>query len=291
MRRGVLLLCLVCLGLAEDAVPPVWDWLPRATDDDRLCELHLAAAPGWTAGPVHGLDSRYGEGQLILRFEPRQVPAFTLSGPDGARLGIRLVAPGLAAGLASDPDGRLHIGADLAILAVPRREGLSDRRWGVLRLFESSHPGACSQRLDEPASAALGCAALTRQIVAAQELRPKGDGVLVVLSGEDRFVGWKHREYRQALSWLVADLVGRGATRVVLVEPSCPQIEEPLLAGLRAQVREVARVHRCPIVDTTSLGQDRFWELAPGVLGTALNDAGRQAREQLLGRGGWLPGG
>jgi hypothetical protein len=290
----------VCLGIlagaltsclaAGEADLPAWDWLPRATDDDRICELHLAAGPGWSTRPAAGLESRRSQGQLVVLFEPRLVPAITIGGPADATIAVRMLAPGKAAGLACDADGRLRIGPDSAILAVPRREAISDRRWGVLRLFEGDRPEPCRTRLDEPAPAPLGNPVLTRQIAAAQELKP-GGSVLCVLSGDDRFVGWKHREYRQALSWLVADLIARGASRVVLVEPACPEVDEPMLAPLRAQVRDVARVHRCPVIDTTTLGAANCWEIAPGVLGTALNDAGRQARELLLVRSRWLAGG
>lgn len=287
------LLAVLCVGrlAAGDAAASVWDWMPRAADDDRPCELHLAAGPGWAVAPQRALEIERQPGRLVVRFEPRQVGSLSITGPAEAHLGVRMLAPGAAAGVACDADGRLHAGADSVILAVPRREALGDRRWGVLRLFDREQPEPCRFRLDEPAPAPLGAAALTRQIVAAQELRPAGGGALCVLSGDDRFVGWKHREYRQALSWLVADLIARGATRVVLVEPSCPDVDETVLAPLRAQVRDVARAHRCPCIDTTSLGAARFWEIAPGVLGTALNEAGRREREDLLRRSRWLAAG
>lgn len=264
--------------LAAEA-SPVWDWLPKAAEDDRPCELHLAAGPGWNAAEAPGLDATRRDGRLVLGFTPHQVPTITITGPDRARIGVRLVAPGAAAGLAIDPSGRFRLGDDAAILAVPRIEASGDRRWGVLRLFEGDTPEPCTHRLG-------GQPGLAQLIAAAQQMSPAGGSILVELPGEDRFAGWKHREYRQALSWLIADLHARGAHRVVLLEPACPAVDEPLLSALRVQVRDAAKAHRCPVIDSATLGDPRFWEISPGVLGTGLNEAGRQARELLLAR--WL---
>jgi hypothetical protein len=62
--------------------------------------------------------------------------------------------------------------------------------------------------LAEPPADALGLPVLGRQIAAAQTLELRGSGVLVLLSGDDRFAAWKHREYRQALAWLWQRLQG-----------------------------------------------------------------------------------
>lgn len=282
MTRIPIVLLLAAVAAAAD---PAWDWLPRAADDDRTCELHLAAGSDWSAAAADGLEAARDGGQLVLRFEPRQVPRVAITGPAGHHLGVRLVEPGKAAGLATDDGGRLAIGDDRAILAVPRKDAVADRRWGILRLWHRDEARACRQTLAEPEPADAGIPALTRQVAAAQRLTPSG-GVLVMLSGDDRFAGWKHREYRQALAWLVADLTARGATHVVLVEPACPRAEEAVLAPLRAQVRDVATAFRCTAVDTVALGEHRLWESSPGVLGAGLNQAGRAEREKLLGP--WL---
>ena len=277
----------VILSTAAHAAEPAWDWLPHATDDDRICELHLAAPDGWTAVPADGLTSRRDGGQLVLRFEPQRVPVVAVAGPLAQRLAVELVAPGTGSGLTCDDQGRLRRGGNAAILAVPRREAAADRRWGMLRAFEQRTIEACGVILPAPPSGPLGLPVLGRQLAAAQALELRGRGVLVPLSGDDRFAGWKHREYRQALAWLVADLAARGASHVVLVEPVCPQVEEPLLAPLRAQVRDVARAFRCTAVDTTPLGRHDGWEVSPGVLGRTLNAAGMTQRDQLLAA--WLP--
>lgn len=280
---------MLLLAAAAAAAEPAWDWLPRSADDDRPCELRLAAPEGWTAQPAEGLDARRETGQLVLRFEPRLVPRIAVRGPEGSLISVSLVAPGLGAGLEADADGRLQLAGAAAVVAVPRREAAADRRWSMLRAFEHSRIVRCAHVLPEPAGAALGVPALTRQIAAAQQLDPRGGGVIVELSGDDRFAAWKHREYRQALAWLVADLAARGATQVVLLEPSCPQVDEPLLAPLRAQVRDVASAYRCSAIDTTALGDHACWETARGVLGQTLNVVGTARRDQLLAA--WLPNG
>lgn len=285
-RRACLLAAVAAACLAAE---PAWDWLPTAADDDRTCEIHLTAPDGWQAVADPRVAAARADGQIVLRFEPRQVAAVAVAGPGERRLGIRLAAPGQAAGLRADADGRLRLGEDAAILAVPRREAAADRRWGVLRLFERSGRTPCAVRLEPPPPAALGIPALTLQIAAAQAAEVRGRGVLVALSGDDRFAAWKHREYRQALAWLVADLAARGASHVVLLEPACPAVDEPLLAPLRAQARDVAAAYRCGIIEAAPLADHALWEIAPGVLGTALNAAGQARRDALLRP--WLAGG
>ncbi len=278
---------LIMMGAVATAAEPAWDWLPRAADDDRVCEIHLAAPDGWTATPVDGLEASRADGQMVLRFEPRQVPTVEVRGPQERSLAIRLLEPGTGADLSVDADGRLHCAAAAAVLAVPRREAAADRRWSVLRAVGAAKIETCAHVLAEPAQAPLGVPALTRQIAEAQALDPHGSRVLVRLSGDDRFAAWKHREYRQALAWLVADLAARGATHVVLVEPTCPQVDEPLLSPLRAQVRDVARAYRCTAVDTTALGDHACWEVSPGLLGRAFNAVGEERYRRLVA--GWLP--
>ncbi len=270
-------LCLVgCLAAGE----PAWDWLPRAADADRPCEIHLTAPSTWQSANTPGLVSSRLADQLILTFEPQRLPQVLVHGPADRQLTIRCLAPGLGAELTTDSDGRLRIGEDAVVLAVPRREAAADRRWGILRVFAGDRVESCSSIIDEPAPLS-GLPALTRQIAASQSVRPTG-GVLVMLSGDDRFAAWKHREYRQALAWLVGDLATRGATHVVLVEPTCPATDEPLLAPLRLQVRDVARAYRCTAVNTVELGEHALWEQSPGVLGTQLNASGTAKRTLLL---------
>lgn len=272
----------ICAAAVCYAGDPAWDWLPAAADDDRICEIHLTAPDGWRELPDARVEASRVDGQIVLRFEPRQIASVAVAGPDERRLGIRLIAPGQATGLQSDALGRLRIGTDAAILAVPRREAAADRRWGILRLFERHRHAACSVRLDPPASTTPGVPALTRQIAQAQSTEVRGRGVLIALSGDDRFAAWKHREYRQALAWLVADLAARGASHVVLLEPACPSVDQPLLTPLLAQVRDVATAYRCNLISAASLAEHAAWEIAPGVLGTSLNAAGRERLETLL---------
>ncbi|HAT11580.1 MAG TPA: hypothetical protein DCS97_13525 [Planctomycetes bacterium] len=284
MKLGLLLL----FSLTAAAAEPAWDWLPRAADDDRPCEIHLTAADAWRADPAAGLTSERSADQLVLRFEPRLTRRIRVAGPDQRSLAIRLVEPGAARGLACDATGRLSLGGESVILSVPRREAAADRRWGIIRLFDRSEPQPCTVRLST-AGGPSGTAQLTALIALAQATEVHGAAVLVELPGEDRFAAWKHREYRQALAWLVADCAARGALRIVLVEPFCPQVDEPLLVPLRQQVRDVANAYRCPAIDTTALGDHRWWESAPGLLGQQLNRVGTSEASRLLGA--WLPRG
>ncbi len=280
--RGLQSAIALALASVLAAAEPAWDWLPRAADDDRRCELHLAAPDTWSAVPVDGLIATREDGQLVLLFEPQRVAAVSVNGPQNRRLTVELVSPGKGAGLTCDEHGQLLRAGSAAILAVPRREAAADRRWGMLRAFDQRKAEPCTVFLAEPPASALGPPVLGRQVAAAQALDPRGSGVLVHLSGDDRFAAWKHREYRQALAWLVADLAARGASHVVLVEPACPLVDEPLLAPLRAQVRDVARAYRCAAVDTTALGGHDGWEASPGVLGRTLNATGIARRVRLL---------
>jgi uncharacterized protein YcfJ len=285
VKLGLLLLFTLSAAAAE----PAWDWLPRAADDDRPCEIHLTAGAGWAADPMPGLAGERHADQLILRFEPRLVPRIRVSGPDQRSLAIRLVEPGSAQGLACDEGGRLSLDGESAILAVPRREAAADRRWGIIRMFDRTEPQPCTVRLAASSVGRTGTAQLISLAALSQTIPMGGAAVLIELPGEDRFAAWKHREYRQALAWLVADCAARGAIRVVLVEPVCPQVDEPILAPLRQQVRDVANAYRCPVIDTTRLGDHRWWETAPGLLGQQLNQAGAAEAARLLGA--WVPRG
>jgi hypothetical protein len=217
---------------------------------------------------------------LTATVVPGQGQRLTLA-KDGERIALRLVHPGHGAGLALDAQRRLTQQGELAILVLPRLEIEADRRWAVLRPLErpSEHP--CGLILEEPV-VPWGEAALTAQLCASQSLQLRGQGLLVRLSGADRWAGWKHREYRQVLAWLVADALLRGATLVAVAEPIAPASEAAAIAPLRVQVRDVVQAYRCALVDTGALDRDANWEVAVGVLSPALNDRGRAALAALL---------
>jgi hypothetical protein len=264
----------------------VWDWLPIAADDDRPCELHLRADVSWSVLEPAGQAVRQDDGQLHVSVIPRETSRVVCTGADGGRRSVRMLAPGQAAGVACDADGRLVLDGEAVVLSVPRREAAADRRWGVLRALRSDDPEPCSVRVPAPEPGAWGTPALTRQLIAAQAIAVTGQAVLVLLPGEDRFAAWKHREYRQTLAWMVMDLAARGATRVVLVQPCAPAADLALIGPLRAQVQDVGTAFRCPVVAVAPLDDHACWETSPGVLGPALNQRGREALQELLRR--WL---
>lgn len=273
---GTILAALFAATLS--ASEPVWDWLPHAVDDDRPAELHLAAPDGWTGPP----GSRRADGQIIIPADPRSRTDIAVTGPHDRRLTVRMVAPGGGAGLSADADGRLRLGEATAVLAVPRRESEQDRRWSILRRVEGVRDQPCRILLDEPPPGPDGTPSLTRQIAAAQAIDPRGSGVLIALPAADRLAAWKHREYRQALAWLCADLAARGATHLALLEPPAPRADERLSMPLAEQARDVARAFRARCLAADALNAPELWEISPGLLGRALNARGREVRSGLL---------
>ena len=252
-------------------------------------ELSLALRPaggtaGWSAVDAAGAAiSLHGDQQtLTVAFTPLDKGEVRVVLANGERrLAIACVRPGEGTGLTLDAQGRLHRGADLAVLALPRLEAQADRRWAVLTLLERPPPQPCTVTVSEP-QVAWGEPALLAQLCASQLLQPRDAGVLVRLSGADRMAGWKQREYRQVLAWLVADLLARGALRVVLVEPVAPAVEAAVVQPLRSQIADIARTYHCRVVETAALGKDADWEVAAGVLGSSLNAVGQAALRELL---------
>lgn len=281
------MLAVLCLLSHLSAGDLAWDHLPPVGYEGE--HVSFAVRPvggvvGWTAkgddgvalsstpdttGEVLHVSVALGElKRIILSKGERQVA-------------IRLVRPGEGKDLGLDAWRRFTSGGELAMLVLRRLEAEADRRWAVLGLIERPLARPCAIDLAAP-PVPLGEPALMAEVVAAQRLTVTGQGVLVRLDGADRWAGWKHREYRQVLAWLVADCFARGALRVVLVEPCAPSPDGPSLAPLRTQVQDVSHAYRCAAVVTQSLSKDAYWEIAPGVLGTSLNAGGQQALAALL---------
>ncbi len=293
-RRGArarwwgLLGLLGVLQLAEArAGESTWDYLPLVGYEQE--ELSLALRPfggtaGWSAADAQGAAIALNGDQQTLSFSFTPAGQGAISvvlASSDRRIAIDFIHPGGGAELALDAQGRLHRGQDLAVLVLPRLEAQADRRWAVLGLLERPTVQPCAATVEEP-QVRWGEPALVAQICASQRLQPKGAGVLVRLAGADRNAGWKQREYRQALAWLVADLLARGAERVVLVEPVAPQAEAAVVQPLRVQIADVARTYHCRVVETATLGRDADWEVASGVLGSSLNARGQAACAELL---------
>ena len=258
---------------AADAAPipssARWHYLPYAGYEEEPLHVELADAHGWRVvdDADQPLESTSGnDGALRAVIEPRGRTRMRALAPDGRGLGLRLVRPGGAAGLAVVDDA-LRLADDEAVLVLSRVDASADRRWSLLRSFSGVDHSPCARIL-----AGDGVLALA---VASQALDLAGQGVLVVLPPGDRLIGWKHREYRQIVGWIVADACARGATAVVLVEPAAPDAEAELIRPLVRAARDVAKAYQCQIASTTPLSDHRCWEVAPGVLGAGLNDLGR----------------
>ncbi len=277
----------IALVLEAQATETMWDYLPLVGYEQE--ELSLSLRPG---GGTAGWSAVDAKGASIALHGDQQTLGFSLTpaasgevrvelANNDRRIAIDFVHPGTGSALTLDAQGRLHRAQDLAVLVLPRLEAQADRRWAVLGLIERPAIQPCSLTLDEP-PVGWGEPALVAQICASQRLQPKAAGVLVRLSGADRNAGWKQREYRQALAWLVADLLARGAERVVLVEPVAPAAEAAVVQPLRVQIADVGRTYHCRVVETATLGRDADWEVADGVLGTSLNARGQAAFAELL---------
>jgi len=261
-----------------------WDYRPLVAyaDETVRAEWRPAESPAeWTGAP-HG-KARVDVVGAVVRCDwiPEQQPLLTLHGPAGAEARIQAVLPGSGTGLTWDGEGTLRHGTATALLALTRIEARSDRRWLLVRALSGDQAKACAHHLG-PEHVTEGLSPLLRQCVQAQALHPNGDGVLIELAAAERFVGWKHREFRQVLAWLVADLQARHAGFVVLVAPRAAAPIDDELEALRAQVTDVANAYRCRVLDPRPLREERFWTIAPHVLGTTLNAEGQAERGRQL---------
>lgn len=262
-----------------------WDYRPLVTyvDETVRAEWRPADTPmEWKGAP--GGKARITIVGEVVRCDwiPAQDPLLVLHGPAAGEARIRAVLPGDGSDLSWDDDaGVLRHGPAMALLALTRIEARSDRRWLLVRALSGDEAKPCAHHLG-PEMVAEGLSPLLRQCVQAQALHPDGDGVLVELAAGERFVGWKHREFRQVLAWLVADLQARNAGFVVLVMPRAAAPIDGELEPLRAQVADVANAYRCRILDPRQLRDERYWTIAPQVLGTTLNAEGQAERGRQL---------
>lgn len=276
---------LLALAAGLSAAGADWSYAPLVTYEDEAATLVLApAAPGdgWrlVAGPA-GAQPVLRDDQLILSIAPAGSDRLRVEAPGGRACELRFLAPGAAAALTLDALGRPTVEGARAVLVLSRIEARADRRWGLLRNADTA-PKPCALVVPMP-DVAEGIPALTAQLLASQALAVAGQGVLVELSPADRLAGWKHREYRQALAWLVADLQARGAAHIALAPPVASRARDEELRALRRQVADVATAYRCRVVEgLDALADPRLWEVAPGVLGTTLNAAGAERRAALL---------
>ncbi len=266
-----------------------WDYLPRVgyLGDGLWFSLRVphGTAGTWRASAGgRALVATVGNGGDTVDLHlplTGAIPGMVQFSSAGATRTVRLVQPGAGAALAVDADGRLVSGADAAVLVVDRTEADNDRRWSQLRRISSEEALVCGLTIESPPVRA-GDSALLAGIAADQTVAVKGQNVLLLVPGADCLASWKHREFRQALAWLVSDLHCRGAGHVVLAPPLVPPLESALATPLADEMLDVARAYHCRTVDLSALEDERYWLMAPGVQGPSLNAEGRARLAQLL---------
>ncbi len=277
-----------------DAAAPAWDYLPVVGYEADSLWLALRVGKDGGSWSIHGpsgeLTSVVAEGgatvsaSVVAGPRPRGSGDEAIEFTAGARAArVRLARPGAAAGLAIDAGHRLAIGGVPAVLVVDRTEAAADRRWKWFRTMSGAEPVVCDLTLEAPA-VSPGESGLLAEIAASQSLEVSGHSVLVMLPRSDIDAGWKRREYRQALAWLVSDALARGAAHVVLAGPIAPKAEAARLEPLLQPVSDVSDAYHCRAVDCSSLCADAYWEIADGIIGPGLNAAGQQALGKLLAR-------
>jgi len=276
-----------------------WDWLPtvgydsealvialRVGGDPSLWHAHRIYKDGWGGE----LPLTVANGAMTLNVFPGQAPdadTIEFSGPRaGDDVRVRLVRPGSGRGLGHDNLGHLTmVTADgsvmPAILVLTRLEAEADRRWQTLRWLGGEPTFQCTLTLAAPVVPS-GQSDLLALIAASQSADPAGHNILVQLGAADRLVGWNHRNYRQCLAWLVADLTARSAGHLVIAGPLAPSPDADRVAPLRGQVDDVAAAYRCQVVQLGELANETYWQLAPGILGPQLNAAGEAEEKRRL---------
>jgi hypothetical protein len=250
-----LLLFALAAGAAEpvSATPGAWDWLPVAVEVGDA--VHASYRSGADA-----------VAQAAVPATPGTVPV----GPAS----LVVLAPGQGAGLVRARDGGLLHGGLPAVLLTPRIAPVTDRRWRLLGAGDRTPaPRPCPHR--------IAAASVLDLAVAAQAVAPAGTGVVVVIGAQTD--GVDHRSWSLVLTWVVADLVARGAAQVVLVAPALPSPLAGQIAPLRGLVQQVAERTGAIAVDSRHLDDPVCWATpAPGILGTGLNDHGRLRLDELL---------
>jgi hypothetical protein len=283
--RPVIVLSVLALAAAAAAAEPVWDYLPVVgyAGDSLWFALRVGQqANEWTASAPSGpLEAKPSDGSVGVDLlpKPQDDRVEFIHGQDRVR--VRLARPGAGKGLELDARWRPRLDGEPAVLIVDRTEADADRRWKLFRAIRGPEAVACELQLEAPTVPA-GESGLLAEICAAQRLAVEDKSVLVLLPGGDRLAGWKHREYRQAVAWLVSDALARGAAHVVLAGPIAPKADAAALAPLTDAVADVAVAYHCRLVDLGKLCDDEYWAIAPGFLGPELNPQGKAALTAAL---------
>ncbi len=294
MRAAAALMVLVAATgpLSAETRAPLWDHLPvvayRGDEVTVSWPADGATQPPWNVhcggrelAPRRGDDGR--SWTVTARVDTdRASDDLTWSRAHEA-VTVRLIAPGCAQGIALDHDRRLAIAGSPVVLVLPRVEADVDRRWKILGVAAAAEAIRCQAVLLEaepvdatPRSGILGL------VVTSQALPMANRSLLVLLPASDIHAGWQHRTYRQLVAWLVADAIRRGANQVVLAGPFTARAHASDAAPLRRQVADVASAYHCRSIDLGDLGDERYWQIAPGILGPGLNDFGRAKLAEVL---------
>lgn len=280
---GVGLLGVVALMTSAVWTAEGWSYVPQvAYEDDVLQATWVTDGPpgSWTVTGTRPVRTRIDGSSLVIDAQVSAPMSIHLQGPDGREANLVTVAPGQSAQLHWTLADGLRAGSDTAVLALPRLEARSDRRWQLIRALAGDDAKAC-QHILFPPSTISGESALLSQIVACHQTTFANDGVLIVMSAGERTVGWKHREFRQMLAWLVADALARNAGYVVIVQPRVAVVVDDQLDWLRRQVEDVAAAYRCRVYDPQPLMDTQWWMNEQGQLTDTLQPAG-QAHLRLL---------
>jgi hypothetical protein len=256
--------------------------------DSLWFSLRVTGPPSaWSAQSNLGaLTVEYGDDHATVNVH-LQIPAdgphvawIEFSGPVAHRH-VRLLEPGHGGQIRLDSWQHLSAEGDSVVLVVDRTEPNRDRRWRPVRLYEANQPIACNLTLPAPV-VSDGASGVLADIVASQAQEVEDRNVMVMVPSSDQSAGWKHREYRQVLAWLVSDLLQRRAGHVVLAEPLAPRSLAAQLKPIIAEVHDVADAYHCRILTMAGLGDDQYWQISPGILGTTLNAGGRAALDVVL---------
>lgn len=257
-----------------------WTYRPTvAYDDETVRCIWSGAQADWRIDEPAGARPSIDGTGMAIDWIPGRDQGLRLRGVD-AIVDLLAVPPGSNRDL-DLRGGRLVSGAADVILVLSRIEARSDRRWALIRALGDDTPKPCAQALTWPEDVPEGTAPLLQQCVQARDLAPDAGGVLVELHPGEGRIGWKHREFRQTLAWLVADLQVRGAGAITLVQPRDIPPRDAALVPLREQVVDVANAYRCRVLDPVELADEACWRISPGLVGETLNEHGRAVRARL----------
>jgi hypothetical protein len=274
------LLAVIAAGLSAAS----WDYRPLVSYDDETVRAVLRSegdAASWTVTGPPDLSLQRDADTVAMDWIPGAEVVLALQREGKPTLRLRSAVPGRAAEFHISDDGFLTLSGDPAVLALSRVEARSDRRWQLISAMAGETITPCAEIVAAP-SVVDGRSALLTQCELAQAVHSTSHGVLLEVAASERLVGWKHREFRQVLAWLVADLQARNAGFVVVVMPHAAEPLDAELEPIRQQIADVALAYRCRVIDAVGLRDPNCWTIAGEVLGSTLNAHGSSVRDAFL---------